>query len=38
MATFLDNNQTKYFHQNGYVIVKNFFNDKEINFYKMLLS
>ena len=29
MTTFLDNNQTKHFHKNGYVIVKKFFNDQE---------
>jgi len=29
MTSFLDDNQTQSFHQNGYVIVKNFFNDEE---------
>ena len=29
MATYLNNNQTKDFHENGYVIVKNFFNEDE---------
>ena len=29
MATYLNNNQTKDFHENGYVIVKNFFNQDE---------
>ena len=29
MATYLKNNQTKEFHENGYVIVKNFFNEDE---------
>jgi len=29
MTSFLDDKQTQSFHQNGYVIVKNFFNDEE---------
>ena len=29
MTSFLNKNQTKHFHQNGYVIVKNFFNEEE---------
>ena len=29
MASYLNNNQTKDFHENGYVIVKNFFNENE---------
>ena len=36
MTSFLDDKQTQSFHQNGYVIVKNFFNDEETKLLKML--
>ena len=35
MATYLNLDQTRDFHENGYVVVKNFFNKEETVSYKM---